>query len=452
MTDEQESRPTEAEAVPAAPAGDTPHGPTELDFDGFHPADAADHLEKLPLEEQVRIIQGLDLEDAAGLLTEMEPHDRVELVRELSPDYMADLLEEMAPDDAADVLEDLDADHRQRLLKRVEKEDATEIKSLLTFDPDTAGGVMNTEVMVLEQGLTADQAITLIRRAVEETEIPYYAYVVDEEERLQGVVSLRDLLRSRPGTFLKDLLKDQSLITVLADTDKEEVARQIGRYNFLAIPVVDPVGRLLGVVTHDDVIDIIHEEASEDMQIMVGAGANETADTPWIKSVRMRLPWLVINVLNSAVAAWVVHQFEGTIAEMAILAALMPIVANQAGNAGQQSLAVMIRQLAVERFDRKKSWYAVLREIRIGVLNGLIIGLFAMLGVLALTHKPGLAVIMAAALGLDMVLGTVAGASFPLILKEMGRDPAQSSSIFLTTVTDSAGFFLFLGLAGAFLL
>jgi magnesium transporter len=206
------------------------------------------------------------------------------------------------------------------------------------------------------------------------------------------------------------------------------------------------------VVTHDDVIDIIHEEASEDMQIMVGAGANETADTPWIKSVRMRLPWLVINVLNSGVAAWVVHQFEGTIAEMAILAALMPIVANQAGNAGQQSLAVMIRQLAVERFDRKKSWYAVLREIRIGVLNGLIIGLFAMLGVLALTHKTGLAVIMATALGLDMVLGTVAGASFPLVLKELGRDPAQSSSIFLTTVTDSAGFFLFLGLAGAFLL
>lgn len=421
------------------------------DLENFHPADGADHLETLPLEEQVLLIHALSPEDAAEIVAEMERHDRAALMRELPPDYAANILEEMSPDDAADVLVDLDTDHQQRLLRRVEHEDAAEIRNLMTFDPDTAGGVMNTEVMVLEQGLTADQAITLIRKAVEDTEIPYYAYVVDAEEKLLGVLSLRDLLRARSGVFLKSLLKDQSLISAPHDLDREEVARMIGRYNLLALPIVDYDGRLLGVVTHDDVYDIIHEEASEDMLSMVGAGADETVDTPWRKSVAMRLPWLVVNVLNSAFSAWVVSHFEGTIAQMAILAVLMPIVANQAGNTGQQSLAVMIRQLALETFDRKKAWGAVLREAKIGLINGVILSALVFGGVYLLTHKPGLAGIMALALGMDMLLGAVAGASAPLVLKELGRDPAQASSIFLTTVTDSAGFFFFLGLAALFL-
>lgn len=422
------------------------------DLENIHPADGADHLENLPLEEQVQLVNALEPEDAAEIVAEMERHDRAALMRELPPDYAADLLEEMSPDDAADVLVDLDKTHQQRLLRRVEHEDAAEIRNLMTFDPHTAGGVMNTEVMVLEQGLTADQAITLIRKAVEDTEIPYYAYVVDADEKLLGVLSLRDLLRARPGVFLKSLLKDQSLISAPLDMDKEEVARMIGRYNLLALPIVDGEGKLLGVVTHDDVYDIIHEEASEDMLSMVGAGADETVDTPWRKSVAMRLPWLMVNVVNSAFSAWVVSHFEASISQMAILAVLMPIVANQAGNTGQQSLAVMIRQLALETFDRRKAWGAVLRETKIALVNGIILAVLVFGGVALLTGKVALAGIMSAALGMDMLLGAVAGASVPLVLKELGRDPAQASSIFLTTLTDSAGFFIFLGLAGYFLL
>jgi magnesium transporter len=451
MHEKDEQSPVQEDIRTLAPPGSEGDA-VAVGFENAHPADGADLLEDLSLADQLSVLESLDTSDAAEFVAEMEKHDRAVLMRALSPDLAADILEEMSPDDAADVLEDLDTAHQQALLQRVEAEEAQEIESLLTFDSDTAGGVMNTEVTVLEQNLTVDQAIALIRRAAEESEIPYYAYVVDEQEHLVGVVSLRNLMLARPGKPLREMLENQQLITAAFDTDKEEVAHLLSHYNFLALPVVDREGRLLGVVTHDDVIDIIHEEASEDMLGMVGAGQSETVDTPWLRSVTLRLPWLVINVANSAVAAWVVHMFEGTIAQMAILAALMPIVANQAGNSGQQSLAVMIRQLAMETWDRKRAWTAVLREAKIGLLNGLMVGLLVLCGVFILTHHASLAGVMALALGLDMMVGNVSGAMIPVVLRELGRDPAQASSIFLTTITDSTGFFLFLGLAHLLLL
>ncbi|PIE69022.1 MAG: magnesium transporter [Deltaproteobacteria bacterium] len=421
-------------------------------FDQLHPADAADHLENLTLEEQVVMVCSLSPEDAASSIAEMDSLDRVSLMTRLRPQLAADILTLMSPDDAADLVAELQPEIRKAIFRELDQEDAAEIKSLLMYDPDSAGGVMNTEILVLDENLTADQAVTIIRRQVEESEIPYYAYMVDEYRHLKGVLSLRDIMVSPVGKKLKELLVEQNLIAVTFDTDKEEVAKLIDRYNFLALPVVDHGQRILGTVTVDDVIDIIQEEASEDMQQMVGAGADETIDSPWSYSLRMRMPWLFVNLLNSAVSAWVVHLFEGSIEQMAILAVLMPIVANQAGNTGQQSLAVMIRQLAMERFDRRKVWMAVAREAKIGLVNGLIIGLATFGGVILVFQRPLLAGVMALALLFDMLLGAVAGASIPLILKELGRDPAQASSIFLTTLTDSMGFFVFLSMAGMFLL
>ncbi|MFW6236479.1 MAG: magnesium transporter, partial [Desulfovibrionales bacterium] len=269
---------------------------------------------------------------------------------------------------------------------------------------------------------------------------------------LLGVISLRGLILSRPGKVVRDFLQDQNLIYVTYEVDKEVVAKLISRYNFLALPVVDHEQRILGVVTVDDVIDIIHEEASEDMQSMVGAGSDETVDSPWTYSLKKRTPWLIINLLNSAVSAWVVAMFEGTIAQMAILAALMPVVANQAGNTGHQALAVMIRQMAMERFDRKKMWFAVLREAKIGLVTGLIISLLVFVAFMIITANAALSGVLALAMGADMLLGAVLGASIPLLLKAMGRDPAQASSIFLTSITDAAGFFILLGTAGLVLL
>ncbi|MBG0775753.1 MAG: magnesium transporter [Desulfovibrionaceae bacterium] len=416
-----------------------------------HPADMADHLESLPLEQQIEAVHAMPVEEAAESIAEMEDRARAELLKSLDTSVAATILSDMPPDEAADLLDELDPADQQRLLRGVTRSDAAEITDLMRYDPDTAGGIMNSQIVVLDQGLTADQAIKIIRREIEDKEIPYYAYLIDEVERLVGVMSLRDILLARPGSILKDLVRDQSLITVLFDVDKEEVAHQLSHYNFLALPVVDYDGRLLGMVTHDDVIDIIHEEASEDMLGMVGAGQDETVDTPWKRSVLQRAPWLVFNLGTSCLAALVVHMFEGTIAQMAILASLMGIVSNQAGNTGQQSLAVIIRLFAMERYDLARARSAVLREVRIGLATGLFMGLVVFGVAMAVLGNQRVAGVMGLAMCLDMALGALAGATIPVVLKVLGRDPAQASTIFLTMLTDSCGFLIFLSLASALL-
>ncbi len=417
-----------------------------------HPADMADHIENLSLEKQVCVLQNLSKEDAAEALAELDEYVAVDVLENLDPDTAAQIIAEMSPDDAADVLDELDVEHRDALLDKLEKEDSEEIRNLLNFDPDSAGGVMNTEIILLEQSITADAAIQHIRQEMEDKESPYYAYIVDAQDILVGVLSLRDLMLSRPGTVLKETLSSHSVISVTYDMEKGEVANLLSHYNFMAMPVVDYEGHIMGVVTYDDILDIIHEEASADMLGMVGADPEETIDTPWTESVRKRLPWLLINLFNSAISASVVYMFEGSIASMALLAVLMPMVANQAGNTGQQALAVIIRQLATERFDAKRSWLAVLREGKIGFTTGSIMAIFAFLVVWAFSGNAALGLVMGGALLFDMILGAMAGGSIPLILRALGRDPAQASSIFLTTITDGAGFFIFLGLATLFII
>ncbi len=312
---------------------------------------------------------------------------------------------------------------------------------------------MNTEIIIISQEESVDDAIHHIRIELEDKEMPYYVYVVDEVDYLVGILSLRELMLSRPKTIIKDLLSEKrELITAVYDMDKFEVARILSHYNFLALPVVDRQGHLMGAVTHDDVIDIIQDSASSDLLGMVGAGQDEDINTPWLESVKLRLPWLFINMLNSSISAYIVYLFEGSITQMAFLAVLMPMIANQAGNTGQQALAVMIRQLATEKFDSKKSWKAVLRESKIGFVTGLIMALCAIGIIWGITNNLMLGTVMGASLLLDMLLGAVAGGSIPLIFRAIGRDPAQASSIFLTALTDGAGFFIFLSFATFFIL
>jgi len=435
-----------ASAIP-----DTEHSLKSEDPDFYHPADIAEHLENLSLEKQVQVVRNLPTEDAAEALAELDEEQAGDVLGNLPPDEAAQIVAEMSLDDAVDVLDELETTHRDRLLDRMDQEDAEEIRSLMSFDPETAGGIMNPDMIMLQQDMTTDEAISQVRQNMEDTEIPYYVYVVDEDEKLMGVLSLRDLMLSRPRTTLRDAIGDQDVIAVRYDEDCEEVARRLSHYNFPAMPVVDYEGRLLGVATYDDIMDVIQDAASEDLLGMVGAGLDETVDTPWKESVGMRLPWLAVNLLTSAMSAFVVYLFEGSIATMAILAVLMPMVANQAGNTGQQALAVMIRQLATESFDHKRAWAAVLREGKIGIATGVVMGLAAAVCVWLLTDDSVLSLVMGGALLCDMCIGALAGGSIPLLFRAIGRDPAQASSIFLTALTDSAGFFIFLGLATIFL-
>lgn len=416
-----------------------------------HPADMAEHLENLSLAKQVCVLRHLPAEDAAEALAELDENVAVGVLENMDPDVAAQIIAEMSPDDAVDVLDELDESHREELLKRLEKEDSDELRHLLAFDPDSAAGVMNTEIILLDRNLVVDAAIQQIRQEIEDKENPYYAYVVDASDILLGVLSLRDLLLMKPGTCISEAMHSKSLITVPYDMDKEEVASLLSHYNFMAIPVVDYEGHIMGVVTYDDIMDIINDEASADMLGMVGADPDEHVDTPWLESVRRRLPWLMVNLFNSAISASVVYLFEGSIASMAALAVLMPMVANQAGNTGQQALAVMLRQLATDRLDRRRTWKAVLREGKIGFITGSVMAVVAGIGAGIFGNNLMLGFVMGAALLFDMLLGAVAGGSIPLVLRALGRDPAHASSIFLTTLTDGAGFFIFLGLATLFL-
>lgn len=416
-----------------------------------HPADMADHLENLTLEKQVCALRHMAKEDAAEALAELDETTAVGVLENMDADVAAQIIAEMSPDDAADVLDELDEDHRNVLLDKLEREDSEELRNLLKFDPDSAAGVMNTEIILLEEDMSVDDAILHIRKEMEDNESPYYGYVVDQQDVLVGVLSLRNIMLSRPGALVGDILPSRNVISVPYDMDKGEVARLLSHYNFMAMPVVDREGHIMGIVTYDDIMDIIHEEASADMLGMVGADPDESVDTPWGESVRKRLPWLLVNLFNSAVSASIVYMFEGSIAQMAVLAVLMPMVANQAGNTGQQALAVMIRQLSNERFDSKKSWVAVLREAKIGLVTGLVMAVVASVGAGLFSHNAALGCVMGGALLCDMMLGAIAGGSIPLVLRALGRDPAHASSIFLTTITDGAGFFIFLGLASLFL-
>lgn len=436
-------------------SNDSRHDPCDPNYqkDTFtHPADRAEQLESLPLEKQLCMLTHMDTEDAADTIAELDSSAVRELMENLDAEDAARIISAMDPDDAVDVLDEVDEDHRDMLLSNLAPEEALELRTLLSFDSDTAAGVMNTEIIIISEEEKVDDAIQHIRLALEDKEMPYYVYAVNGVDKLVGIISLRELMLAKPHTRITELLHKQDLITVMYDTDKSEVARLLRHYNFLALPVVDREGHLMGAITHDDVIDIMHEEASADLLGMVGAGPSEDIFTPWTQSVRLRLPWLIINMFNSSLSAYIVFLFEGSIAQMAFLAVLMPMVANQAGNTGQQALAVMIRQLATEKFDNKKSWKAVLREGKIGFVTGCIMAILSICVIGFITSNILLGVVMGVSLLLDMLLGSIAGGSIPLILRALGRDPAQASSIFLTAITDGAGFFIFLGLATIILL
>lgn len=418
----------------------------------IHPADMAEHLENLDLATQVCALRHMPREDAAEALAELDESVAVDVLENLDAADAAQIIAEMEPDDAADVLDELDEGHRDVLLGHLDREDSEGLRKLLNFPPNSAAGVMNTEVILLEASWTVDEAIRHIRdEMAQDKESPYYGYVVDEHDKLVGVLSLRDLMLAKHGTIVGDAVAGQSVVSILYDADRREVASELAHYNYMALPVVDYEGHVMGVVTYDDSMDIIHEVASADLQGMVGADPEETVDTPWLESVGKRLPWLGVNMINSALSASVVYKFDGTISQMAVLAVLMPMVANQGGNSGQQALAVMIRQLSTNRFDARKAWRAVLREGKIGIVTGCAMAIAACIGSGIFTSNPKVGMVMGGALMCDMCLGAIAGGSIPLIFRALGRDPAQASSIFLTTITDGAGFFLFLGLATLFL-
>lgn len=419
----------------------------------YHPEDIATYINSISLEEQVHILETLPIEIVAEVFVELDSYLQYKIITFFSNTRATLLLHSLSPDDAADILRNIDITHRRALLQLLPTDEARALRKLISFSDDTAGGLMNTEIVILNKNLTAGEAIHHIHTAMqEEKEIPYYAYIVDDDGILCGVLSLRDILLMKAYSVLATTLPDKPLITLYPSTPDKEVVKLMEHYNFRALPVIDEEGKVLGVITSEDIEHVIQDEGHEMMLEMVGASADDTVDTPWLTSTKSRLPWLFVNIFTSACSAYVVSLFEEGIAQLAILAVLMPIVANQSGNTGQQSLAVVLRQIANESFNLNRALSAIWRECKIGLLAGFFVAILASLCIFWVQENHALALVFGGALLLDMFIGALFGASMPLILRQLGRDPAHASSIFLTMATDSAGFFIFLGLATIFLL
>ncbi len=411
-----------------------------------HPAEIAQDLEDLSQEEILQILQQLPPGLAGDVLEQLRPRLSAWLVAHLDRDEASDLLEEMEPDDAVDVIEQFRPEEQRELLGRMEAEEAKLLEELIVHSPDTAGGIMSPEVVALPKELTVEETIAELRRVAEGAETIYYAYVVDEERRLLGVLSMRDLTLSSPGRRLEEFMI-QDVLKVDVEMDKEEVARLFDRYNYMALPVVNSQGHLLGIVTVDDVIDVLRQEVTEDMHRLVGVAVEERVFSPLRSSVKRRLPWLYINLITALLAAGVVAFFEGAIARMAALAIFMPIIAGQGGNAGVQTVTVIVRGIALGEIDVGKGRRALVKELALGLLHGLAIGIPVALLTLLWKGDPWLGVVVGLAMFLNMIIAGIFGAAIPLGLRLAGLDPALSASIFLTTATDIFGFLLLLGLA-----
>ena len=410
------------------------------------PAAIGNFLERLEVDERRNVLRLLPEEEASDILAEMDAPDSAEVVAAMREPRALKILEEFDPDDAADVIAELEEPDRSRLMGKLEPDTAEAVESLLHYDPHTAGGVMTPECATVQPGITVDKAIENIRQFYEEAEQIYAIYVVDQEHRLLGIVTMRDLILAKPDQKIEDIMNPKIKGICTPELDREEVALKLAEHNLLALPVVDATEKLLGMVTHDDVVDILQDEATEDIQILVGAGADESIHDEISYSVRRRHPWLQVNLLTAFLASGVVYMFKDQIQQLALLAVFMPIIASMGGNTGNQSLAVAIRSMSLGEMHRNDARNLCRKELFMGLINGSMIGILAGLVTYLVIGEIKISLVVFAAIILNMGLAGFAGATIPLLLKKLNQDPAQGSSIFLTTLTDIAGFFIFLSL------
>ncbi len=414
-------------------------------FVADHPRAAAHKLEKidrahacnilmrLPNEKLVVVWETLAQDAASQILQELPREKRVVLAANADTAKLAAILSRL-PETARDaILENLGPDQ------------ATELRNVLTYPPDTAGRLMDTRILPFDGATTAQEAIEVLRRRRSVRNVSELK-IVDQENKLKSIVDIKDLAFAEPDQTL-DSLAGGILAAVFPMDPREEVVDKLERFNLEELPVIDTDGHLLGTIRHAGLLDALKEEATLDIQTMVGASREERATSSSWFAVRKRMPWLQVNLLTAFLAAAVVGLFEGTIAKFTALAVLLPVVAGQSGNAGAQALAVTMRGLALREIHLRQ-WMTVLRkEVNAGLWNGVSIAVTCGIGVYFWSGQIGLVFVIASSMVIAMVMAGMAGALVPITLRRLGQDPAVASSIILTTVTDIAGFFSFLGIA-----
>jgi len=417
-------------------------------IDRLHPPDIAEMLPELGPAETRVVVDILFSAQRAGRTLRELPADVLPGILELLDDtQIDDLLQRLPPDDAVSFLEVLPEERRARVTAALPTAQKQELERLLAYPESSAASRMTTRLLAVRASMTAQQTIDAIRRhSEEEVEQIFYVYVVDDDGQLLGVVPIRNLVTCPPQRPIGEIMITDP-VSVAATADQEEAAQLAGKYNLLAVPVVDEEKRLIGVITVDDVIDVIKEEATEDMYRMVGLTEEEHIYTPLGTVIRRRLPWMVINLATAFLASWVVGLFEASIQRLAVLAVFMPIVAGMGGNGGTQTLTVVTRGIALGEIDREAGLRAMARELVIGTAIGVVTGLCTALGAYLWRGSPMLGLVLLLAMIINMVIAGLSGAAVPIVLRAFRQDPALGSGVIVTTFTDVFGFFSFLGLA-----
>jgi magnesium transporter len=412
----------------------------------LHPADAAELINVLEqFETRNRVFGALPADVAPKVLTLVSPLARERMVQTLSVERLQQMLEDLDSDDAADLLAAVSKERARSILEGLPGPLSARIQQLLRYPADTAGGLMKSEYAAVLEGATVEEAIEIVRTLAGAVPDIHNVFVVNHRFHLLGVLPLARLILAREGEKV-DAVMDPQVISVTVDTDQEEVARLFRKYDLLSLPVTDPRGALLGRITVDDVVDVLEEEANEDFAKLSGLGQEEPVFDSPVRTIRRRLPWLGLNLITTSVSASVIGLFQGTIESTAIAAALMTIVAAQGGNAGVQTLTVMVRGLALGQVSLAHARPILLKELTVAGGNGVALGLTAGTGAYLLHGQRLLAVVLGMALLVNYLVAALVASVIPLTLRWLRADPAVASSVFVTACTDICGFFSFLGL------
>jgi len=419
----------------------------------LHPVDRAEVFNTLPEEEQELLLPLLDIPTTADLLEALEDEDALDAIEDFSPEKLGDVLDEMEPDEAADLLGDLPTAQLNQALANMEEAD--DVIPLLAYPDETAGGLMTTSYIALRRHTTVEQAIEFLRQVELDTEIPYYLYVVDREKKLIGVVGLRELVVSPASTLIESIM-DREVLFASVGTDQEEVAHIMSRYDLTALPVVDEIGKLMGVITHDDIVDVLEDEATEDILHLGGVESGPIIDKPyWAQQmrdvVRSRFFWLLLLFIAETFTGTVLRHFESELTTVVSLSFFIPLLIGTGGNAGSQTVATIIRALALREIrprDAIKVWW---REAQTGLFLGLLIGLVALIRALLWGVEYQLAITVAITIATIVVWANIVASVVPIVAHRLGIDPTILSGPMMTTLIDGTGLLIYFSLAAMIL-
>jgi magnesium transporter len=416
----------------------------------LHSADVADILEQLDTDQQIVCLKRLGNERAAGVLTELDSKSGQSLLQLLSDREVVDILEELPSDDAADLLSSLPPEKTERVEALLPVEDREEMQELLEFGPETAGGLMQVERVWVRDAATIQDAIDYVREVAHDVESPQRVYVVDDAGRLVGVLSITDLVLKPAIARVRDVM-ERNVPAIPVDMDQEKVAAMFSRYDEFTMPVVDGAGRLVGRITMDDIIDVIEEEATEDITAIAGTTDEELGETSILLISRSRLPWLLVGFFGEVVGAALMSRYEASLATYVVLAFFIPLIVATAGNIGVQAAVIVVRELALGQIDVVRTGRRVFKEIQVAFLNGMVLGALLFLVVVTWRHDVALGGLLWFTLLLVIFVAAIMGSAVPLFLHRLRVDPALATGPFVTVSNDIIGMAIYLALATAYL-